>query len=119
MKWAILTGMYPVDVHADRTGKYGEHMDKYDFSPLYFPVPLQTVGSFALRINMSINAYGVDDNEVIYPLRVSSTLVPNRLFEHDGIQHYTTIRNFSRLLGRQLSNHGHIVHCCRRCLHAY
>ena len=27
--------------------------------------------------------------------------------------------DFSRLVRRQLSNHGHVVHCCRRCLHAY
>ena len=66
-KWAILAGMHPVDVHADRRGKYVEHMGKYDFYPLHFPVPLQAVGSFALRNNMSINVYEVDDyNEVIY-----------------------------------------------------
>ena len=78
-----------------------------------FPVHLQAIGPFAMRNNMSINVYGVDDDkEVIYPLRVSSTLVPDRhvdllLFEHDGVQHYTTIRNISRLIGRQLRNHGH------------
>ena len=54
------------------------------------------------------------DNEVIYPLRVSSTLLPDRhvdllLFEHDGVQHNATIRDFSRLVGRQLSSHGHTV----------
>ena len=117
--------MHPVDVNADRSGKYVEHMGKYDFSPLPIPVPLQAVGSFALRNNTSINVFVVnDDNEVIYPVRVAPTLVPDRhvallLFEHDGVQHYTTIRNFSRLVGRQLSNHGHTVCCCRRCLHAY
>ena len=111
-KWAILAGMHPVDVHADHRGKYVEHMRKYDFSPFPFPVPLQAGGSFALR-NMSINVYLVDDgNKVIYPLRVSSTLVPDRhvdllVFEHDGVQHCTTIRNFCRLVGRQLSKHGH------------
>ena len=123
-KWATLAGMHHVDVNADLRGKYVEHMGKYDFSSLSFPVPLQAVGSFALRY-MSINAYGVDDdNEVIYPFRVSSTLVPDRhvdilLFERDGVQHYTTIMNVSRLVGRQLSNDGHTVHCCRRCLYAY
>ena len=55
------------------------------------------------------------------PLRVSSALVPDKhvdllLFEHDGVQHYT--REFSRLVGRQLSIHGHTVHWCRRDLHA-
>ena len=124
-KWAILAGMHPVDVHADREGKYVEHMGKYDSSSLVFPVPFQSVGSFTQINNMSINVYGVDDDhEVIYPLRVSSTLVPDRhvdllLFQRDGVQHYATIRNFSRLVGRQLSNHGHTVHCCRWYLHAY
>ena len=41
------------------------------------------------------------------------------LFERDGSHYYTTIRDFSRLVGRQLSNHGHAVHCCRRSLHVY
>ena len=92
--------------YAYRRGKYVDHMGKYDF-----PVPLQTVGSFALRNNMSIIVYGVDaDNEVIYPLRISSTLVPDRqadllLFERDRVHHYTIIRNFSRLVGRKLSSH--------------
>ena len=116
--------MHHVDANADRSGKYVEHISKYDFPSLSFPTPIHSVGPFALRNNTSINIYGVDDDEVIYPLRVSSTLVPDRhvdllLFERDGVQHYATIRHFSRLVGRQLSNHGHTVHCCRRCLHAY
>ena len=85
---------------------------------------LPPTSSFALRSNMYINVYGVHvGNEVIYPTRVSSTLVPDRyvdilLFERDGVHHYT-IKYFSRSVGRQLSNHGHTVHCCRGCLHAY
>ena len=52
---------------------------------------------------MSINVYGVDDDKkVIYPLRVSSTLVPDR----------------HRLVGSQLSNHSHAVYCGKQCLHA-
>ena len=112
-KWAILAGMQPVDGNADRRGKYIAHMDKYDVSSFSFPVLLQAFGSFALRNNISINVCGVDDdNEVIYPLRVSSTLVQDRhvdllQFECDGVQHYTIIRKFSRLVGR---HHGDAVH---------
>ena len=93
-KRGILAGMHPVDVKSDRRGKYVEHMGKYDFSPLPFPVPLEAVGFFALRNNISIKVYGVDDeNEVIYPIRVSSTLVQDRhvdrlLFEHDSVLHH-------------------------------
>ena len=97
-KWAILADMHPVDVNADSRGKYVEHIGKYEFSSLSFLVPLQTVGSFALRNNMSIKVYGVDDDEVIYHIRLSFTLVPDR----HGVQHYTAIRNFSRVDGRQL-----------------
>ena len=74
---------------------------------------------------MSINVYGMDDDKkVIYTFRASSTLVSDRhvdllLFERNGIQHYTTIRNFSRLVSSQVSNHGHTIYCCKQCLHAY
>ena len=71
---------------------------------------------------MSINGYGVyDDKKVIYPLLISSTLLPDRhvdllLFERNGIQHYTTIRNASRLVS---NNCQHTFFCCKQCLHAY
>ena len=124
-KWAVLAGMHPVDAHGDRMIQYTEHLDKYDFSSLHFPFPLSSVGPFATTNNMSINVYGVDDyKKVIYPFRISSTLVPDRhvdllLFEGYGIQQYTTIRNLSRLVGSQTSNHSHAVYCCKQCLHAY
>ena len=35
------------------------------------------------------------------------------------IQHYTTIKSFSRLIGGQLSNHNGATYCCKKCLHAY
>ena len=95
--------------------QYTEHVGKYDFSSLHFPVPLSSVGSFATTNNMSINVYGVDDDKkVIYLLRVSSTLVSDR---RNGIQHYTIIRNFSRLVGSQMSNRSHAVYCCKQCVH--
>ena len=56
---------------------------------------------------MSINVYGVDDDKVIDLLRVTSTLVTDRymdilLYERDGIQHYITIVNISRLISNRL-----------------
>ena len=61
---------FTVDVHADRRGKYIGHMGRYDFFSLSSPTPLQSIGPFALRNNMSINVYGVDnDKEVIIHIR--------------------------------------------------
>ena len=124
-KWAVLAGMHPVDAHTERMSKYAEHMGKNDFSSLRFPAPFSSVGPFAAANNLFINVYGVDDDkEVIYPLRVSSTPVSDRhvcllLFDRGGIKHYSTIRNFSRLVSSQLSHHNGTVYCCKRCLHAY
>ena len=74
---------------------------------------------------MSINVYGVDDDKkVIYPFRVSTSLVPDRnvnllLFERNDIQHYITISNLSILVSSQIINHEHTGYCCKQCLHAY
>ena len=99
--------MHPVAVHGDRMDKYVEHVNKYDFSYLRFPVPLSSIGSFVTSNNLSINVYGIEDGKkVIYPLRVSQTIVPDRhmdllLYECISIQHCTTIKNFSRWVSDQ------------------
>ena len=105
--------------------KYEEYVNKYDFSSLRFPLPFSSTVSFATINNSSINVYGLENDEkVIYPLRVSQTVVPDRhvdllLYECNSIQHYTTIRNFSRLVSSQLSNHNSATYCCKKCLHGY
>ena len=118
-KWAVLAGTHPVGKyeHPNRMSKYEDHVNKYDFSSLRFPVPLSSIGSFVTTNNLSINVYGVEnDEELIYPLRVSQTVVPDRhvdllLHECNSIQHYTTINNFSRLVRNQLSNHKCATYC--------
>ena len=66
-KWAVLAGIHPVAVHSERMDKYVEHVNKYDFPSLHFPVPLFSIGSFATANNLSINVYGIEDGKkVIY-----------------------------------------------------
>ena len=99
--------------------------DKYDFSSLRYPVSLSSIGSFDTTNNLSINVYGVENDEkVIYSLRISQTVVAGRhvdllLYECNSIQHYTTIKNVSRLVRSQLSNHKYATYCCKKCLHGY
>ena len=122
-EWAVSAGMHPVGDNSNRMSKYEEHVSNYDFSSLRFPVPLSSIGSFVTTNNLSINVYGVEnDKKVIYPLRISQTVISGRhvdllLYECNSIQHYTTIRNFSRLVSSQLSNHDGAIYFCRRCLH--
>ena len=92
---------------------------------LGFPVPLSLIASFAAKNNLSINVYGVEHGKkVIYQLRVTDAVVPEShvdLLLHGlgGIPHYSMIKNFGRLVSRQLSNHNGATYCCKKCLHAY
>ena len=54
--------MHPVNDNARRMDNYVEHIDKYDFSSLRFPVPLFSIASFAKANNLSINVYGIEDD---------------------------------------------------------
>ena len=119
-KRAVLAGLHLADTdHPNRVKNYMVHVSKYDFSSLSFPVPLSSVASFAVKKNISINVYRVEDGQkVIYPLRVSDVGVPDRhvdllLHELGEIQHYSTIKDFSRLVSGQLSNHNGALSCCK------
>ena len=120
--------MHPVGKHEknpNRMNTYEEHVNKYGFSSLRFPILLSNIDSFAKANTLSINVYGVEyDEKVIYPLRVLQTVVPDRhvdllLYECNSIQHYTTIKKFSRLVSSQLNNHNSATYCCKKCLHGY
>ena len=90
-----------------------------------FPVSLSSIASFTSKNNLSINVYGVEDEKkVIYPLRVTGAVVPDRhvdslLHERNGVHHYSSIKNFSRLISGQLINHNSVTYCCKTCLQAY
>ena len=130
-KWSVLAGMNPTGklarayVKPNRMTTYEEHVSKYDFSSLRFPVPLSAIGSLAKANNLSIDVYGVENDEkMIYPLRVSQTVVSDRhvdllMYECNGIQLYTTIRKFSQLVRSQLSNHKYLTYFCKKCIHCY
>ena len=112
-------------INPNRMSMYDEHVNMYVFSSLRFLVPLSSVGSFAKANNLSVNVYGVENDEkVIYPLRISQTDFPDRhvdllLYKYNGMQHYTIIKNFSWLVGGQLSNHNGATYFCKKCLHGY
>ena len=102
---------------------YLPFVEMYVFTNLVFAVFLSSAAPFAAKNGLSINVYDVEDGKRgIFTLHVSDNIVDGRhvdllLHEMGGIQHYYTIRNFSRLISGQISNGA--VYCCRKCLHAY
>ena len=124
-KWAVLAGLHPAIDSPNHMENYLAYVDKYYFSTLSYPVPLSSIAPFAARNGISINVYAVEDGKpVVFPLCVTDNVVKGKhvdllLHEMGGIQHYSTIRNFSRLVSAQLNIHRQAVYYCKKCLHAY
>ena len=48
--------MHPASDHPNCMENYVVHVGKYDFSSLFFPVPLSSIASFATKNDLSIMA---------------------------------------------------------------
>ncbi|XP_065678958.1 uncharacterized protein LOC136093691 [Hydra vulgaris] len=105
-----------------------------EYKPLkgksFIPLPKELSTKKAI-INMknedneyiSVNVFGYE-NLSVYPLRISEN--KNRqhqidllLISNDETNHYCLIKNLSRLLSSQLSNHDGKKHFCRNCLQGF
>ena len=123
-KWAVLAGVHPADCNPERMENYLPYANLYDFSNLNYPVPLSSITPFAKKNGISINAYAVEDGKrIIFPVCVTDAPVEGKhvdllMHELHEIQHYSTIRDFGRLISGQLSNHQHSFYSCKKCLHS-
>ncbi|XP_021001758.2 uncharacterized protein [Parasteatoda tepidariorum] len=120
-KWSILAAVFPADRNPNRVSNYEDLEKNLNFEGINFPTPLSDVKKFSKNNNISINVYSFDKELNIFPLLVSEVsetvhidllLVPTK---HE-FGHYCLIKNLSRLVSKQYSNHGHKVFICKRCL---
>ena len=127
-KWSVLAGLHESTTKTNQnlTSSYTAYENLYDYSGLKFPVSLNQIKVFENRNKISINVYGIEDDEenpYVYPLKVSQTEnekhVNLLLTEKNGIMHYSTIKNFSRLVGSQYTKDGHTHLYCYSCLHGF
>ena len=69
-KWAVLAGMHPVSrlerSHTDpcRMSTYQDHVSKYDFSSLRFPVAISSIGSFAVKTTCQLMCMELNENDL-------------------------------------------------------
>ena len=89
------------------------------------PVSLLDINKFeCLNSNISITVFGYDEKDKVYPLRVSEYIgrehdIVLMLIEKDGVKHYCLVKNISRLLSTQVSNHKEKHHFCLRCMNFF
>lgn len=125
-KYAIL-GAYtsPGQCNITNPSFYNTIHHNLDFSCITFPVKTEHITKFERQNHASVNLYALDDSNDVYPYRISPLLrkVPqnfNLLFlKTEDTTHYCYIRNLSRLVSAQVTNHDGQMEMCERCFQRY
>lgn len=120
-KWSVLAAIFPAARNPNRVSNYENYQSNLNFDGINYPTSLSDVKKFSKNNNISINVYSFDKELKIFPLIVSEVNEPTHIdlllvpTQHE-FGHYCLIKNLSRLVSKQYSNHGHKVHICKRCL---
>jgi len=118
-QWSILSAMFPKEQNSDRVNKYFPHKNELNFDGINFPVAENHIPKFEKQNGISVNVFGLDERENVYPRYISenaSQKTINLLF-HRG--HYCWIKNFNGLVGGQYSKNKNKKYFCYRCLHGF
>ena len=91
---------------------------------IHYPVSLKDLNKFEKQNpTISITVLGYEGKSV-YPVRNSTNTdrdynIILMLIEEGGVKHYCLVKNLSRLLSSQVSNHNGEHHFCLRCLNPF
>ena len=123
--WCVLRYLYPDNKNPQRLDK--KLMDKentLNMEGICYPVSLKDINKFEKQNpTISITVLGYERKE-FYPLRNSTNMdrdynIILMLIEEEGVKHYCLVKNLSRLLSSQVSNHNGKHHFCLRCLNPF
>ena len=121
--WCVLRYLHPREKHSPRINDLREYENDLNFKGINFPVKVKDITKFENQNpNLpGINVFSINDNNKIYPLRLNQKdtkkTIDLFLFSKDENQHYSLIKNFSRLTRSQITSHSSSkVHICKKCL---
>ena len=123
--WCVLRALNPKGVHPERLDK--ELMEKentLNMEGIDYPVSLKDLNKFEKRNpTISITVLGYEAKS-FYPLRNSAFMdrdynIILLLIEKNKVKHYCLVKNLSRLLSSQASNHDGKHYFCLRCLNPF
>ena len=126
-KWSIIAAIKPSENNKNKVRSYKKYENELNFNGIHFPTPIQDCKKFeSNNSNVSLNVFGLNDNNDVYPLRISDNR--NRLYnvdllylssENGKFGHYVTIVNLSRLLHSFQSKGHNQLYFCRYCCHGF
>ncbi|CAB3996294.1 Hypothetical predicted protein, partial [Paramuricea clavata] len=117
-KWAVTRALNPTEDHPERiTRILREQAEELDWEGIEFPTPLNNIKKFERNNNVGVNVFGLDGSHKVCPLRISSNTDSINLFLWKN--HYSVIKDMSRLVGSQINEKKNKKHICNRCLNAF
>ena len=109
--WSVLRYLYPKEIHGERLRDLKKYENDLNFKEIEFPVKVKYISKFEKQNPglPGINVFSVKENNKVYPLRINKKDCQKSidLFLHsDGEkQHYSLIKNFTRLVRSQYTSH--------------
>ena len=110
--------------HPERLDKkLKEKENTLNMEGIEYPVSLKDLNKFENHNpTISITVLGYE-RKIVYPLRNSDNTDREHniilILIEEGVNHYCLVKNLSRLLSSQVSNHKEKHHFCLRCLNAF
>ena len=124
--WSILRYLHPKEKHSTRINDLIKYENDLNFKEINFPVKVKDITKFENNNPnlQGINVFSVNDNNKIYPLRINKKdcqkSIDLFLYSEDEKQHYSLIKNFTRLVRSQYTSHrSSKIYICKKCLYHY
>lgn len=130
--YCILASLHPVgeNSHPERVNNYVPFMSELNLSNITIPMKVKDITKFENQNNISVNVFGYEQEEqsdgeiksTVISMRVTEKKDArhhvNVLYFNEGCKsHYVLVKNKSRLLRSQVTNHQHALYFCDYCLH--
>lgn len=119
--WTVMAALYPVQKNAQRISSYPHFSTVLNLNNMSFPVSFKDIRTFEKsNDNISVNVYGLEKSRISGPLYKTTSRKKhhvNMLLLQDGSKsHYCLIKDLSKLIRSQVTNHHGRIYFCDECL---
>ena len=124
--WSVLRALNPKDKNAERIDNdLKNKVDTLNMEGIQYPVSLRAIDRFEhLNPEISITVLGYNEDEKVYPLKVSKYTgckhdIVLLLIKDGEKSHYCLVKNISALLSSQINNHKGARYYCLNCFNSF
>lgn len=127
LKWASTAAIFPVEKNPQRLNKtMWEDAEKLDWTGINFPAGNRDIDRFEKQNGCGVCVIRYSEREGFSIHRVpkidvdkSKIIDPLLIADEDDNTHYCWIKDISKLLSHQVTNHNGKRYFCRRCLNSF